>query len=249
MDAGVFFIVLGCCLCVKFEGCVNNSRLACVKALTLCRFPMKQWAFLFLAAVSGTGVWAQELGRVIASTPVVQQVAVPRQVCTTEQVGLQQPNSGAGALIGAIAGGVLGNAAGQGAGRSAATAIGAIGGAVLGDRLEGNPAVRIENVQRCGVQNFYENQTVAFNVVYEYAGKQYSVQTPTDPGSTIALHIAPIGSVPPPHVTTTVVQPTVTYITVPVQRRFYYQPYSPHVMFPFGPSVRFGHGGGHRHWQ
>ena len=214
---------------------------------------MKQWSFLFLAAVSACGVGAQELGRVIASTPVVQQVAVPRQVCTTEQVGFQQPNSGAGALIGAIAGGVLGNAAGQGAGRSAATAIGAIGGAVLGDRLEGNPAVRIENVQRCTVQNFYENKTVAFNVVYEYAGKQYSVQTPNDPGPTIALQIAPIGSLPPPQVTTTVVQPTVTYITVPVQRRLHYQPsfqpYYPPVLFPFGPSVRFGHGGGHRHWQ
>ena len=210
---------------------------------------MKQWTLLLFMAVSGFGVWAQELGRVISSTPVVQQMAVPRQVCTTEQVGWQQPNSGAGALIGAIAGGVLGNAAGQGAGRAAATAIGAVGGAVLGDRLEGNPTVRFENVQRCSVQNFYESKTVAFDVLYEYAGKQYSVQTPTDPGPTIALHIAPIASVPPPQVTTstTVVQPTVTYITVPVQRRLYYQPYSPHVMYPFGPSVRMGRG--HRHWQ
>lgn len=208
---------------------------------------MKQWTLLLFMAVSGFGVWAQELGRVISSTPVVQQMAVPRQVCTTEQVGWQQPNSGAGALIGAIAGGVLGNAAGQGAGRAAATAIGAVGGAVLGDRLEGNPAVRFENVQRCSVQNFYESKTVAFDVLYEYAGKQYSVQTPTDPGPTIALQIAPIGNVTPSQVVTTVVQPTVTYVTVPVQRRFYYQPYSPHVMYPFGPSVRMGRG--HRHWQ
>ena len=215
---------------------------------------MKQWTFLFLAAASVTGVGAQELGRVISSIPVVQQMAVPRQVCTTEQIGVQQPNSGAGALIGAIAGGVLGNAAGQGAGRGVATAIGAIGGAVLGDRLEGNPAVRIDNAQRCAVQNFYENKTVAFNVVYEYAGKQYSVQTPNDPGPTIALQIAPVGTVITPQVTTAVVvQPVHTYIAVPVQRTYYYQPYyqtyHPPVRFPFGPSARFGHGGGHRHWQ
>jgi hypothetical protein len=31
--------------------------------------------------------------------------------------------------------------------------------------MEGNPAVRIENVQRCAVQNFHENKTVAFNVI------------------------------------------------------------------------------------
>jgi len=177
-------------------------------------------------------------------------MAVPRQVCTTEHIGVQQPNSGAGALIGAIMGGVLGNAAGQGAGSGAATAIGAIGGAVLGDRMEGNPPVRLENVQRCAVQNFYENKTVAFNVVYEYAGKQYSVQTPNEPGPTIALQITPVGTVITPQVTTAVVvQPVPTYITVPVQRTYYYQPYHPAVMFPFGPSARFGHGGGHRHWQ
>ena len=32
---------------------------------------------------------AQEVGKVISSTPVIQQVAVPRQVCTTEQVVVQ----------------------------------------------------------------------------------------------------------------------------------------------------------------
>lgn len=57
-------------------------------------------------------VWAQDVGRVLSSTPVVQQVAVPRHVCSNQQMIYQSPNSGAGALIGAIAGGALGNAAG-----------------------------------------------------------------------------------------------------------------------------------------
>ena len=47
---------------------------------------------LLLAA--GTAL-AQELGQVISSTPVTQQVGVPRQVCTTEQVAVQAPKSGA----------------------------------------------------------------------------------------------------------------------------------------------------------
>ena len=55
-------------------------------------------------------VTAQEVGQVISTTPVMQQVGVPRQVCTTEQVAVQAPKSGTGALIGAIAGGAIGNA-------------------------------------------------------------------------------------------------------------------------------------------
>ena len=54
-------------------------------------------------------VQAQEVGKVISSTPVIQQVAVPRQVCTTDQVVVQGQKSGAGAAMGAIAGGAVGN--------------------------------------------------------------------------------------------------------------------------------------------
>ena len=43
------------------------------------------------------------LARVISSTPVVQQIAVPRQVCSNQPVIVQAPRSGAGALMGAIA--------------------------------------------------------------------------------------------------------------------------------------------------
>ena len=39
---------------------------------------------------------AGEMGRVISSTPVMQQFAVPSQVCGTQQVAVQQPKSGAG---------------------------------------------------------------------------------------------------------------------------------------------------------
>jgi uncharacterized protein YcfJ len=54
---------------------------------------------------AATGAFAQEQGRVISTTPVISQVAVPRQVCSNEQVTTQsQQKSGAGALMGGVAG-------------------------------------------------------------------------------------------------------------------------------------------------
>ena len=139
---------------------------------------------------------AQEVGKVISSTPIIQQVAVPRQVCNNEQVVTQGQKSGAGAAMGAIAGGAIGNSMGQGSGRAAATMLGLFGGAILGDKVEGPGTPEVRNVQNCSQQMFYENRTMAYNVVYEFAGKQYTVQMPTDPGPTVRLQVTPIA--PPP---------------------------------------------------
>ena len=155
---------------------------------------MKKLLLLSAALASSELSLAQELGRVTSATPVIQQVTVPRQVCTAEQVTTQQPKSGAGALMGAIAGGAMGNAVGGGSGKTAATMLGVIGGAVMGDSIEGSPQTQTQTVQRCRMQNFYENRTVAYNVAYEYAGKHYSVQMPYDPGPTLPLQITPIVS-------------------------------------------------------
>jgi uncharacterized protein YcfJ len=148
------------------------------------------------AALAGGQVVAQEQGRVISSTPVVQQVAVPRQVCSNEQVISQSQNkSGAGALMGGIAGGAMGNAVGNGSGRAAATMIGIVGGAILGNNIEGGQQqTQTQNVQRCVTQTFYENKAVAYNVVYEFNGKQYQVQMPQDPGPFVSLQVTPVGS-------------------------------------------------------
>ena len=141
--------------------------------------------------------WAQALGQVISSTAIIQQVAVPRQVCTTVPVALQAPKTGAGAVMGAMAGGLVGNAVGSGGGRAAATMLGVMGGAVLGDRMEDPGATHIENMQRCEIRTFYENHTVAYNVVYDYAGKRYTVQMQQDPGSTLPLQVTPVGTSAP----------------------------------------------------
>jgi uncharacterized protein YcfJ len=150
-----------------------------------------------LAAAAGLAsmpVSAEDiLARVISSTPVVQQVAVPRQVCTNEAVVTQSPKSGAGALMGALAGGAAGNAIGNGGGRAAATMLGLVGGAVLGDRIEG-PNNQLQNMQRCSTQTYYENRPSHYNVVYEYQGTQYNVQMANDPGSYVRLQVTPVGA-------------------------------------------------------
>ena len=88
-------------------------------------------------ATAGTA-GAEEVGRVISSTPVVQQVAVPRQVCNQQVAQVQQPapTSGAGAVIGGIVGGLLGNTEGGGMGRAAATGLGVVAGAAVGNNME-----------------------------------------------------------------------------------------------------------------
>ena len=222
---------------------------------------MKKALVILLAAggACATGsALAVDIARVISATPVMQQVPVPRQVCSDQQVAVQQPKSGAGAVVGAIVGGALGNAAGgHGAGRAAATVLGAVGGSVVGDRIEGSTEPELRTVRQCSTQTIYENRAVAYNVVYEYAGKQYSAQLPHDPGPTLALQIGPIGAVSNE-------QPRQTYpadipvyeqappvvVAQPVYPIYYPRPYyNPPVMLNFG----FGYWGdgyrGHHHWR
>jgi uncharacterized protein YcfJ len=226
-------------------------------------------------------VAAPELGRVISSTAIISQVSVPRQVCAQEVVQVQTPvaatKSGAGALMGGIAGGAMGNAVGQGSGRAAATVIGLFAGAILGDRIEGGSPAQVattqQTVNRCSTQNYIENRTTGYQVVYEYAGKQYSVQMPQDPGPNIQLQVSPIAPVlplvTPPRVLSQADSPVYTE-QAPVASQTVissgtvYQPYVQPVVvtapyyYPnpvFGASFVFrgGHGGHYRghggHWR
>ena len=87
---------------------------------------------LVVCVLAASGLFAaqaqaqdQEIqARVISSTPVLQQVALPQQYCNDAPVVIQSPNSGAGAVMGALAGGAMGNAVGDGGGRALATVIG-----------------------------------------------------------------------------------------------------------------------------
>ena len=206
------------------------------------------------------------LARVISSTPVVQQVAVPRQVCNNQPVMTQAPKSGAGALLGAVAGGAAGNAIGNGGGRALATMIGLVGGAVVGNNIEGSNS-QVQNVTQCSTQTYYENRPSHYNVVYEYQGTQYNTQMANDPGQYVRLQVTPVGAMPAAQA-----QPAQTYYqpAPEVQQPVYVQPavvvpsYQPQTYYapsyynapsypPIGVSLNLGYsrgyGGYGGHWR
>lgn len=149
-------------------------------------------------AAFGPGAQAQDItARVISATPVVQQVLVPRTVCSNQPVAVQQPATGGGALIGAIAGGLLGAGVGGGMGQVAATGLGIVAGAAVGDRVERNGPGTVQIAQGCATQTFAENRTVGYNVTYDYGGRQYTVQMPNDPGPAIRLQMSPVAASAP----------------------------------------------------
>lgn len=214
-----------------------------------------------LLLVTAGWAQAQEVGQVISRTAVYQQVTVPRQTCSQAQVIVQNPSSGAGALMGAIAGGAVGSQIGGGSGQALATMVGFIGGAVMGDKIE-NPGSQLQNQTTCSTQNVYENRLVGYNVVYEYAGKQYSVQLPQDPGPTIQVQVTPLSA---PRSEAPVVGPTVVsapttavytqapvvYVPTPVYRTYptIYPPVYTHVNLGWGWGGGHRHGHRHGHWR
>ena len=225
---------------------------------TLSNIMMTTGSVVALVAISVGAAQAQEQGRVLSSQAVIQQVAVPRQVCSNQQVAVQGQKSGAGGMMGAIAGGAIGNSVGGGSGRALATMIGVIGGAAMGDNVEGAPATHMQTVQNCTTQTFYENRTSGYNVVYEYNGKQYNVQMPNDPGQFVQLQVTPVGGaatqIPAP-VIQPMAQPAPQPVVVAPQVIYsqpqvvYQRPYYP-VIYP-SVSIGFGWRGGygHRHWH
>lgn len=231
-------------------------------------------AVVALASLAVSPAQAQEIqARVISSTAVIQQVAVPRQQCTSTPVTSTAPPSGAGALMGALAGGALGNAVGDGSGRALATMIGVMGGAIVGNNVEG-PKTKTQNVQHCSTVTTYENRTMHYDVVYEYADKRYNIQMANDPGAFVRLQLDPIGIMPPANRSplsyqqyqtepaevivsrpTVYVQPATVqiYQTPPV--RYYAVPYynpiglSLNLGYSRGAGRGHGHGNSHGHWR
>ena len=159
---------------------------------------MKQTILFTALGLAAFGAAAQEVGNVISAQPIVQQVAVPRQVCNNQpMMAAPAPNSGIGTVLGALIGGGIGSQVGGGSGRAASVGVGAVAGALLGTGIESSNnamAAQAQMVPQCGTQTSYENRTVAWNVTYEYAGRQYNVQMPYDPGPTVRLQVSPVGA-------------------------------------------------------
>lgn len=202
------------------------------------------------------------VGQVISRTALFQQVAVPQSNCANTPVTVQGPKSGAGAMMGAIAGAAVGSQIGGGQGQVLATMAGMVGGAMMGDNIEKPAPSQTYNQTTCTTQSAYESRLVGYQVVYEYAGKQYTVQLPQDPGPTIALQVSPVAVAnapvapaspvltPQPTTTTIVTPPQVIYAPAPPV--VYGAPYYYGNPYPFSTSINLGWGfrGGHgRRWH
>lgn len=199
---------------------------------------------LMLGLASAVGVAAQaqaaEYGRVITTTPVVENYSTPQQSCWTEQVQVEQPHNYGGALLGGIFGGLLGSTIGRGNGNVAATAAGAVIGAVSADNATNQYNTSVQNVQKCTtVQGASQQRIVGYDVTYEYSGQRYTTRMAYDPGNRVPINVTVDGGqqqdnqqiVQAPVTTTTTYvqsqpvivsqQPTVIYTNAPV---YYPQP-------------------------
>lgn len=142
-----------------------------------------------LATACG-GALAAEYGEVIASTPVLGQVALPQQYCSDVTQVAPPPTSGAGALAGALVGGAVGNSVGRGAGRSAATGIGAVTGAILGNSAESSSSTATATARNCQTVTSYESRVIGYDVTYEFRGRRYSARLAQAPGARVALDVS-----------------------------------------------------------
>jgi uncharacterized protein YcfJ len=222
-----------------------NTNLSLKQVLTL--LPLTA-----LGAFSSQTANAYEQARVISSTPIVQQVNAPQRICQNVTVAVPEPKTGAGAALGAIAGGVVGNAVGQGAGNAAATALGIMGGAILGDKMEGS-STALQNTQQCSTEYTTQSRITQFNVVYEYAGKQYNVIMPSDPGPTLTIQLSPaVGNsstvvAPEGTVSTQQVYTQPVYVSQPVYVNAYPNAY-PYAYPGYGYPLAVGIGLGY-YWR
>jgi uncharacterized protein YcfJ len=149
---------------------------------------MKHTILFAAMGLAAFGASAQEYGNVLSSTPVIQQVAVPRTVCQPVAPA-QVTTTGGGAVLGGLTGAGIGSVIGHGGGNAAAIAAGTIIGAVVGNNVEAQNQRYAQTVPQCVTQNVTENHTVGYDVVYEYHGQQYSARMPYDPGRTVQLQV------------------------------------------------------------
>ena len=168
---------------------------------------MKRAALLALVATAAVAAQAQprfepqgfvDRARVQTVEPQYENVAIPRQECSSQWVNEARPlvggNGYGGAVVGGVAGGILGNQVGGGHGREAATAVGAVIGAIAGDRIANNNQPQYEQAQRevrtCRTVNELQPRLTGYRVTYDYAGRQYTTFLRDQPGATLPVRVS-----------------------------------------------------------
>ena len=141
----------------------------------------------------------QDRAKVIAATPVYQQVNDPRRECYTEYQsyeshGYRNGNNTGGAVLGAIVGGLVGSTVGKGNGKVAAAAVGAATGAVVGDRWNdrGDRYSTTESrpVETCRMVDNFRQEVSGYDVTYRYHGKEFTTRLPYHPGEWLSVNVS-----------------------------------------------------------
>ena len=134
-----------------------------------------------------------DTAQVVSAMPIYERFNDPKRDCwlettTPQAAATQGDRSPAGAIIGGLAGGILGHQVGKGSGKDVATALGAITGAIVGDRMQSNPGAT-QTVERCRVTDNWTQRLTGYSVTYRYAGREFSVVLPNDPGRSLRVNV------------------------------------------------------------
>jgi uncharacterized protein YcfJ len=164
---------------------------------------MKRFALVCLLATGAVAVHAETFfdnARVRAVEPQYENVALPRQECSTQLVSETRQVSGGGhnyggAVVGGVAGALLGHQVGKGSGRDVATGVGAVVGALAGDRIANNNRqdvyeVAPREVTTCRTVNDMQPRLTGYRVTYDYRGQQYTTFMRDNPGPNLQVRVS-----------------------------------------------------------
>jgi uncharacterized protein YcfJ len=148
-----------------------------------------------VGAVAGYRMYeSANYAEVIAVTPAMQTVSVPRQECrdvvVQKQAPTKDPKQITGTVAGAVIGGVLGSQVGGGTGKKLATVGGAVAGGYAGNKIqenvqEGNTYQEVRQV--CETVYDQEQEQVGYDVTYRFDDVEKSVRMDHDPGRRIPV--------------------------------------------------------------
>lgn len=153
---------------------------------------------LAVTAVAAVGGYRMQnngnYAEVLAVTPAMKTVSVPRQECRDQMVTLthptKDPNQIVGTVVGAVVGGALGNQVGGGNGKKLATVGGAAGGAYAGNKIQEGMQERNtyqESQRTCETVHDSRQQPDGFDVAYRLNGQEQVVHMNYNPGKRIPV--------------------------------------------------------------
>jgi uncharacterized protein YcfJ len=148
-----------------------------------------------IGAVAGYQMLDQaNYAEVLAVTPAMKSVSVPREECRDQLVTVTNPTKDpkqiVGTVAGAVIGGVIGSKVGGGDGKKLATVGGAVGGGYAGNKIQEGMQERNthqESQRTCETVRDSRQVQQGYDVTYRLDGKEQVVRLDYDPGKRIPI--------------------------------------------------------------